>query len=337
MTILVTGGAGYIASHVVHELVDQGRPVIVVDNLSTGFRNAVPAAVPLFAVDCGNEELMRRLMIKYQVDAVLHFAASTVVPQSIADPVSYYRNNTAQSLELVSAAVGVGIKHFIFSSTAAVYGNVNVQSVGEDTPCRPMSPYGASKLMAETILHDVASVSNMTCVALRYFNVAGADPKLRTGQSTRHASHLIKLAVQAALGVRKSLDIYGTDYPTRDGTCIRDYVHVSDLAAAHVQALDYLRSGGASVTLNCGYGRGYTVREVVEAVKRVSGVDFTLSERERRPGDPACIVAEARAIRRLLSWAPVFDDLEAIVSHALAWEKKLLSGYMSSHLPGGES
>jgi UDP-glucose 4-epimerase len=325
MTILVTGGAGYIGSHIVHQLIDRRQPVIVVDNLSSGFRDALPDDARLFVGDSGDESLVSSLMMEHRVEAVMHFAASTVVPDSVVDPIAYYRNNTASSLALLSAAVRARVKFFIFSSTAAVYGSPDTQSVTENAPCRPMSPYGASKLMTETILRDTALASDLEYVVLRYFNVAGADPKLRTGQSTRAATHLIKVAVQAALGVRDGIELFGTDYPTPDGTCIRDYIHVCDLVAAHLEALRHLRSGGASTTLNCGYGHGYSVREVIEAVKRVSGSDFKVATRSRRLGDPASIVADTQAIRRTLSWVPAYDDLDSIVRHALAWEQKMLA------------
>jgi UDP-glucose 4-epimerase len=253
----------------------------------------------------------------------MHFAASSVVPDSVANPIGYYSNNTASSLVLLRAAIQTGIRYFVFSSTAAIYGNPETPLVGEDAVPRPMSPYGTSKLMTEMMLRDAASASGLKYIVLRYFNVAGADPKLRTGQSTRAATHLVKVAVQAALGLRNGMEIFGADYPTADGTCIRDYIHVCDLVSTHIEALDYLRGGGGSATLNCGYGHGYSVREVVDAVKRVSGTDFVVSTRPRRAGDPASIVADTQAIRRVLSWTPAYDNLETIVGHALAWERKL--------------
>jgi UDP-glucose 4-epimerase len=323
MTTLVTGGAGYIGSHIAHELVDRGEAVVVLDNLATGFRDAVPGAAKLVVGDIGDGPLVGKLLSEHQVQAIIHLAASSVVPESVANPLGYYSNNTAGSLALLKAAVQAGVKHFVFSSTAAVYGNPQTPLVGEDVIPQPMSPYGASKLMTERMLQDAAAASDLKYVVLRYFNVAGADPKLRTGQSTRAATHLIKAAVQAALGVRDRLAIFGTDYPTSDGTCVRDYIHVSDLVGAHVGALGYLRDGGANALMNCGYGHGYSVREVVDAVKRVSGVDFLVEMQPRRPGDPAQIVADVRAVRRILSWTPAYDDLETIVRHALAWERTL--------------
>jgi UDP-glucose 4-epimerase len=325
MTVLVTGGAGYIGSHIVQELVDRQQPVIVLDNLSTGFRHAVPPGARLVVGDVGDESLVSRLMAEHRVEAVMHFAASSVVPDSVANPIGYYSNNTAGSLALLRAAVRTGIRHFVFSSTAAVYGNPDAQLVGEDVAPRPMSPYGMSKLMTETMLRDAAPASGLSYVALRYFNVAGADPKLRTGQSSRAATHLVKVAVQAALGVRDGIEIFGTDYPTPDGTCVRDYIHVCDLVSAHIEALDYLRSGGTSAALNCGYGHGYSVREVVDTVKRVSGADFPVTTSPRRAGDPASIVADTQAIRRVLSWSPAYDDLDTVVRHTLAWERKLMA------------
>jgi UDP-glucose 4-epimerase len=323
MTILVTGGAGYIGSHVVHGLLDQKLPVVVLDNLSTGFREAVPAGVTLVVGDTGDAALVLALIAEHGVDAIMHFAASTVVPESVINPVAYYRNNTVTSLSLIDTAIRGGVKHFVFSSTAAVYGNPAAPLVGEDVRPQPMSPYGTSKLMTEMMLRDAASASGLAYIVLRYFNVAGADPLLRTGQSTRAATHLIKVAAQAALGIRDGLEVFGADYPTPDGTCIRDYIHVCDLMSAHVKALDYLRAGGTSVTLNCGYGHGYSVREIIEAVRRVSGSDFAATPRPRRPGDPAAVIAHSGQIRRLLSWAPAYDDIDTIVAHALAWERKL--------------
>ena len=323
MSILVTGGAGYIGSHMVYALVDAGEPVVVLDNLSTGFRWAIPDQVPLVVGETGDAELVAKLLKQHEVDAIIHFAASIVVPESVAHPLMYYRNNTANSRTLIEAAVNGGVKHFIFSSTAAVYGNPKTVPVAEDAPLAPMSPYGSSKLMTEIMLRDAGIAHGLGHVILRYFNVAGADPKLRTGQSTKGATHLIKVAVETALGMRPRIEVFGTDYPTPDGTCIRDYIHVSDLVSAHSDALAYLRGGGASVTANCGYGRGFSVLEVLDTVKRVSGVEFPVTLSPRRPGDPARIVAASDRARAVLGWQPRLDDLSTIVTHALAWERKL--------------
>jgi UDP-glucose 4-epimerase len=325
MTVLVTGGAGYIGSHMVHALVDAGERVIALDNLSTGFEWALPQGVPLLVGDSGDQATVQAMIAEHGVDAIIHFAASIVVPDSIADPLGYYRNNTVSSLALIEAAVKGGVPHFIFSSTAAVYGNPTRVPVQEDDPTVPMSPYGSSKLMTEVMLRDAGAAHGLRHLILRYFNVAGADPLGRTGQSTRRSTHLIKVAVETALGLRPKMDVFGTDYPTPDGTCIRDYIHVSDLVRAHADALTYLRSGGTPATLNCGYGRGYSVLEVIENVKRVSGVDFRVEFASRRPGDPAEIVAASDRARATLRWEPRFDDLRIIVSHALAWERELLN------------
>ncbi len=325
MTILVTGGAGYIGSQMAYQLVDSGERVVVLDNLSTGFDWAIPPGVPAVVGDVGDARLLDALMAEHRVRAILHFAASVVVPESVADPLRYYRNNTVNSRSLIEAAVRGGVEHFIFSSTAAVYGEPSKIPVAEDAPPRPMSPYGSSKLMAEIMLRDAAQAHGFRYMILRYFNVAGADPRLRTGQSTRGATHLIKVAVETALGLRPKLEIFGTDYPTPDGTCIRDYTHVGDLAAAHSDALRYLRDGGESLTLNCGYGRGFSVLEVIDAVKRASGVDFRVDFAARRPGDPARIVAAADKARALLGWQPRLGDLSTVVAHALAWERKRMA------------
>ncbi len=323
MTILVTGGAGYIGSHMVLALLDAGERVVVLDNLTTGFDWAIPPAANLVVGDTGDQTLVAKLLAQHRVDAVIHFAASIVVPDSVADPLGYYRNNTANSRSLIECAVKGGVEHFIFSSTAAVYGNPDQVPVGEDDPTKPMSPYGSSKLMTEIMLRDAGAAHGLGHVILRYFNVAGADPSLRTGQSTRGATHLIKVAVETALGLRSRMQVFGTDYPTPDGTCIRDYIHVGDLVRAHCDALAYLRRGGASTTLNCGYGRGFSVLEVIDAVRRVSGVDFRVETVARRAGDPAQIVAKSDRIRARLGWQPQFDDLATIVRHALAWEREL--------------
>jgi len=321
MTILVTGGAGYIGSHMVHELVDAGERVVVLDNLSTGFRFLIPSAVPFVAGSTGDRALVAKTIEQHSVTAIIHFAASIVVPDSVADPLVYYRNNTMNTCTLLEVAVEAGVKQFIFSSTAAVYGNADHVPVREDAPTPPISPYGSSKLMSEIMLHDTGRAYGLRFVVLRYFNVAGADPKQRTGQSTPAATHLIKVACEAALGKRPKIEIFGTDYPTPDGTCIRDYVHVSDLARAHSAALAYLRRGGESATFNCGYGRGASVREVISSVKRMSRRDFPVEISGRRAGDPVALVADVTRIRSTLDWRPQFQDLDTIVSHAFAWEQ----------------
>ncbi|MGH6726431.1 MAG: UDP-glucose 4-epimerase GalE [Pseudolabrys sp.] len=323
MTILVTGGAGYIGSHMVHELVDAGESVIVLDNLSTGFRFLVPGKVPFVAGSTGDRELVAQTLREHDVTAVIHFAASIVVPDSVTDPLGYYNNNTMNTCSLLDVAIKAGVQHFIFSSTAAVYGNPAHVPVREDAVTAPISPYGNSKLMSEIMLHDAGKTHGLRFVVLRYFNVAGADPKLRTGQSTPAATHLIKVACEAALGKRAKIDIYGTDYPTPDGTCIRDYIHVSDLARAHSAALAYLRRGGSSTTFNCGYGRGASVLEVIESVRRVSRQDFPVTVAARRAGDPVALVADVTRIRSTLDWRPQFEDLNTIVAHAFAWERRL--------------
>jgi UDP-glucose 4-epimerase len=323
MTVLVTGGAGYIGSHMVHALIDAGERVVVLDNLSTGFAWAVTRGATLVVAESGDQERVAALIADHRVDAVIHFAASIVVPDSVRQPLAYYRNNTINSRALIETAVECGVRHFIFSSTAAVYGNPERVPVREDDPTVPMSPYGRSKLMTEQILEDTGAAHGLRYAILRYFNVAGADPQGRAGQSTKGATHLIKVAVETALGLRPRMSVFGTDYPTPDGTCIRDYIHVWDLVRAHSAALAYLRGGGESVTLNCGYARGFSVLEVIETVKRVSGVDFAVELAGRRPGDPAQIIAAADRARSVLKWQPQFDDLSTIVEHALAWERKL--------------
>jgi UDP-glucose 4-epimerase len=322
MTILVSGGAGYIGSHMVHALVDAGESVVVLDNLSTGFDWAVPKVVPLVVGETGDQALVAALIAEHGVDTIIHFAASIVVPDSVADPLGYYRNNTVNSRALIETAIKTGVRRFIFSSTAAVYGNPLRTPINEDDATVPMSPYGSSKLMTEIMLRDAGAAHGLSYLILRYFNVAGADPLLRTGQSTRGATHLIKVAVETALGLRPAIEVFGTDYETPDGTCIRDYIHVSDLIRAHSDALRHLRNGGASVTLNCGYGRGFSVLDVIATVKRVADVDFKVITSARRPGDPPAIVADAGRIRASLGWAPQFDDLETIVDHALKWEHR---------------
>src|SRR6266852_641404 len=287
MSILVTGGAGYIGSHMVHSLLESGERVVVLDNLSTGFKWAIPRGVALVIGESGDDALVSRLIAEREVSAIIHFAASIVVPDSMSDPLGYYRNNTVNSRSLIECAARSGVKQFIFSSTAAVYGNPVKVPISEADAVAPMSPYGSSKLMTEIMLRDAAIAHGLDYVILRYFNVAGADPSLRTGQSTRGATHLIKVAVETALGRRAKMQVFGTDYPTADGTCVRDYIHVTDLVHAHSDALRYLRGGGASTTLNCGYGRGFSVLDVIETVKRVSGVDFAVEVAPRRAGDPA--------------------------------------------------
>ena len=324
MTVLVTGGAGYIGSHTVHELVDAGEHVLVLDNLSNGFLDALPDPANAVIGDVGDQGLVRSLIGANSIDAIIHFAGSIVVPESVRDPLGYYRNNTVNSRALIESAINGGVRHFIFSSTAAVYGNPERVPVAEDAALKPVSPYGWSKLMTEIMLRDAAAAHGLNHVILRYFNVAGADPKRRTGQSTPNATHLIKAAVQAALGLRPQLEVFGTDYPTPDGTCIRDYIHVTDLAHAHLAALAYLRRGGTSTTVNCGYGRGYSVLEVIEAVRRAAGGDLAVSKGHRRVGDPATIVAQAEKIRELFGWMPEWNNLDTIVIHALGWERTLL-------------
>jgi UDP-glucose 4-epimerase len=323
MTILVTGGAGYIGSHMVYALHDAGEPVVVLDNLTTGFDWAVAKGVPLVIGETGDQARVAALIAEHKVDTIIHFAASIVVPDSVRDPLGYYRNNTVNSRALIETAIKGGVRKFIFSSTAAVYGNPARSPVGEDDPTVPMSPYGSSKLMTEIMLRDAGTAYGLRYVILRYFNVAGADPLGRTGQSTKGATHLIKVAVETALGLRPKMDVFGTDYPTPDGTCVRDYIHVSDLARAHSDALAYLRGSGPSLTLNCGYGRGFSVLEVIDTVKRAAGVDFKVELAPPREGDPAQIVAASDRARTVLKWQPQFDDLPTIVSHALAWERKL--------------
>ena len=326
MTVLVTGGAGYIGSHIVLALLDAGERVVVLDNLSTGFRAAVPPAATLVEGNVGDAALVGRVIGEHGVRAIIHFAGSIVVPDSVADPLGYYHNNTSNSRTLIEAAVKGGVKRFIFSSTAAVYGNPQEIPVKEDAPLKPVSPYGTSKLMTEWMLADTAFAHDFNYVALRYFNVAGADPQGRTGQSTPRATHLIKVACETALGKRPSMDVFGTDYPTADGTCVRDYIHVTDLVAAHMVALRHLDAGGASDVFNCGYSSGYSVFEVIDAVKRASGGPFPVNLAPRRPGDAEAIVADSSKIRSKLGWSPMLDNLDLIVTHALAWENSLKPG-----------
>lgn len=330
MTVLVTGGAGYIGSHTVRALADNGESVVVIDNLSTGFSAFLPESVPLFIGDAADENLVEGVIDAHGVDAIIHFAGSIVVPESMRDPLGYYRNNTMTTRNLLSAAVRHNVKRFIFSSTAAVYGNPEHVPVPEHAPTRPTSPYGSSKLMTEIMLHDVAAAHGLNYVVLRYFNVAGADPDCRIGLATAGATHLLKIAVETATGQRAKIDVFGADYPTPDGSCIRDFIHVSDLAEAHRSALTYLRNGGRPATLNCGYGRGYSVIEVIDAVRRVSGRNFAVQVADRRPGDIMTIIADTTRIQTTLDWTPRFNDLDTIVAHALAWEEKLVRGRESS-------
>ncbi|MCZ8184549.1 MAG: UDP-glucose 4-epimerase GalE [Beijerinckiaceae bacterium] len=323
MAILVTGGAGYIGSHMVLALVDRGETVVVIDNLSTGHPWALPPGIVLRGGDIGDAAFLESVIREFAITEIAHFAAKIVVPESVANPMLYYGNNTAKSRVLIETAIRCGVERFIFSSTAAVYGDVSGDPVDEVTPPLPVSPYGRSKLMTEWMLQDAAAAHGLKFIILRYFNVAGADPQGRTGQSFPNATHLIKVAVQTALGQRPHLDIFGTDYATRDGSCIRDYIHVTDLAAAHVDALSHLRRGGDSMILNCGYGRGFSVLEVVDVVRKVTGIPFATRLSPRRPGDPATIVAKSDRIRAALDWTPKHDDLEEIVSSAFRWERKL--------------
>lgn len=330
MTVLVTGGAGFIGGHTVLALLDRGEAPVVLDDLSTGTRSAVPREVDLHVGDIADAELVSRLIRDYRVDAILHFAARIVVPDLVADPLGYYMANTLKTHALLRAAVAADVKHFIFSSSAAVYGNPAAVPVDETALPNPLSPYGRSKLMSEQMLADAGVAYGLRYVALRYFNVAGADPRGRLGQSTPGATHLIKVAIETALGRRPHMSIFGSDYSTQDGTCVRDYVHVSDLARAHLSALDYLREGGASRILNCGYGRGYSVREVVHAVRKVAGTDFEVRYAPRRPGDPASVVADSSQLS-MLGWKPELNDLPTMIEHALRWEESLVAKRQSRH------
>jgi UDP-glucose 4-epimerase len=322
-TILVTGGAGYIGSHVARQLGERGEKLVTLDNLSTGYRGAVLHG-DFVQGDTGDAALVARVLAEHRVDTIMHFAAHIQVPESVANPLKYYRNNTANTRTLLECAVAAGVKQFVFSSTAAVYGIPEGGIADETTPTVPINPYGWSKLMSEYMLRDVAAATPLRYVALRYFNVAGADPGGRIGQSTPQATHLIKVACEHVVGKRREVSIFGTDYATPDGTCVRDYIHVEDLAAAHLQALDYLRGSGGSTILNCGYGRGFSVRDVLEQVARVSGSRLTVTESGRRAGDPPQLIAVANRIRETLAWTPRHQDLAGIVTTALAWEKRLL-------------
>lgn len=321
-SILVSGGAGYIGSHVVRQLGERNENIIVLDDLSTGFEASILYG-KFVQGNTGDQELVSNIMREYNVDTVIHFAAHTIVPESVSDPLKYYGNNTCCSRNLLECAVKNKVKNFIFSSTAAVYGMPENTQVTEETPLAPINPYGLSKLMTEWMLRDTAAASDLNYVALRYFNVAGSDPQCRIGQSTKNATLLIKVACETALGKRPSISIFGTDYPTHDGTGIRDYIHVEDLADAHLKALDYLRQGGESTVLNCGYGHGYSVREVLDCTQKVHGKPFKIIEEPRRPGDSPELIANADKIRKILNWQPRYDDLEKIVETSLNWEKKL--------------
>ncbi|HJV65881.1 MAG TPA: UDP-glucose 4-epimerase GalE [Geomonas sp.] len=321
--ILVTGGAGYIGSHVVRQLSEAGHEVVVYDNLSTGSADALIHGERLVVADLADTAKLNQVIRETGCKSVLHFAAAIIAPESVSLPFKYYSNNTKNTLGLLQACVENGVERFIFSSTAAVYGIPEGGAASENSPTVPINPYGTSKLMSEWMLRDAGFAHGLSYVALRYFNVAGADPQARMGQRTPDATHLIKVSCQAALGMRPGVSIFGTDYPTPDGTGIRDYIHIEDLASAHLYALDYLKKGGESTVINVGYGQGSSVREVIEVVKKVSGVDFAVTEAPRRPGDPANLVAVAERIRGVLGWQPRYNDLTTIVSDAWRWEKKL--------------
>jgi UDP-glucose 4-epimerase len=322
-SILVTGGAGYIGSHVVRQLVERGERVVVLDNLSSGYRKAA-LGTPLVVGDTADRDLVARVLREHAIDTVLHFAAHTIVPESVAKPLKYYGNNTCATRNLLEQSDRAGVKYLVFSSTAAVYGTPEGGLAREDSPTTPINPYGLSKLMSEWMLRDLAAASALRYVALRYFNVAGSDPGGRIGHTAPDATLLVKVACQQAAGVRPQVSVFGTDYPTPDGTGVRDYIHVEDLASAHLRAVDYLAAGGASATLNCGYGHGYSVREVLRMVERVNGKPLVVAEGPRRPGDPPSLVAHAERIRSVLGWEPRFDDLETIVRTQLEWERRLL-------------
>ncbi|MCZ8133127.1 MAG: UDP-glucose 4-epimerase GalE [Steroidobacteraceae bacterium] len=320
--ILVTGGAGYIGSHVVRQLGEAGERVVTLDNLSRGFRQAVTHG-ELVIGDTGDRALVLDVLRRHEIDTVMHFAAFTIVPESVAEPLKYYANNTCSTRSLLECCVEAGVEHFVFSSTAAVYGMPAGGVAAEDSPTVPINPYGTSKLMSETMLRDVSASTRLRHVVLRYFNVAGSDPQGRIGQSTPQATLLTKVAVEHVVGKRPHVSIFGTDYDTPDGTGVRDYIHVEDLASAHLKALDYLRAGGKSATMNCGYGHGYSVREVLKAVERAAGKPLVIREEPRRAGDPPVLIAKVDRVRQVLGWQPKYDDLDAIVTHALAWERKL--------------
>jgi UDP-glucose 4-epimerase len=320
-TVLVTGGAGYIGSHMVLALLDAGHQPIILDDFSTGHEQLLPIGVPVFRGNVADTALVTEIFNSYGIDAVVHFAASIVVSESVTDPLKYYLNNTASTSNFIAACVQAGIKRFVFSSTAAVYGNQDCNPIVEDASTEPENPYGTSKLMSETILRDCAQATGISYVILRYFNVAGADPHGRAGQLSEPATHLIKIAVEAAVGKRASIQVYGTDYPTPDGTCIRDYIHVSDLIGAHMAALDHLQAGGKSMLANCGYGHGASVRDVLDVVVTLAGKKLVITDAPRRLGDAAILVADSTKLRTALGWTPKHDDLQKIVSDALAWER----------------
>ncbi|MCB1499050.1 MAG: UDP-glucose 4-epimerase GalE [Bauldia sp.] len=323
MSVLVTGGGGYIGSHMVWHLLDAGEDVVVLDDFSTGFEWAVAPEARIVHGDCGDADLVSRLIAEHGVESIIHFAGSLLVGESVSAPLTYYLNNTSKSRTLIETAIRGGVPRFVFSSSAAVYGTPDSFPVSEDAPLRPESPYGRSKLMTEMMLADASAAHGLAYAALRYFNVAGADPRGRTGESTRNSTHLVKIAAETAYGKRPGMQVFGDDYPTPDGTCIRDYIHVTDLAAAHGDALRHLRAGGGNIVANCGYGRGFSVLEVIETVKRVSGRDFPVTIGPRRPGDPSAIVASPARIEAELGWRPRYDDLDVIVRSALAWEEAL--------------
>ena len=321
--ILVTGGAGYIGSHVVRQLGEAGyENIIILDNLSKGFESSVLYG-QLIVGDTGDKELVSKILAEHNITAVLHFAAHTIVPESVADPLKYYGNNTCNTRNLLECCQNAGVKYFIFSSTAAVYGEPDEVPVTEETPKHPINPYGTSKLMSEWMIQDLAHATDMRYVILRYFNVAGCDPEGRIGQSTEGATLLTKVAVETALGIREQVAIFGTDFDTADGTGVRDYIHVEDLASAHLDALSYLQDGGEPVILNCGYGHGYSVRDVLSAVEKAHGKPLNIVEKDRRAGDPPSLIAQADKIKKILGWQPKYDDLDKIVTSALNWEKKL--------------
>ena len=324
VNVLVTGGAGYIGSHMVLALLDAGHSPLILDDFSTGHEQLVPVGVPVIRGNVGDREVTDRLFADHKIDAVAHFAASIVVPESVADPLKYYLNNTVSTARLIKACVNAGVRRFIFSSTAAVYGNQDESLIGEEAGCWPENPYGTSKLMSEQILGDASKAHDLSYVALRYFNVAGADPAGRAGQLSKPATHLIKVALEVATGQRDVMQVFGTDYPTDDGSCIRDYIHVTDLIAAHMAALEHLLGGGGSLTLNCGYGKGSSVHQVLESVARLSGTNLNVEMAARRAGDAAALVADSTRLRNRLGWQPQLDDLDGIVRSALAWERNQL-------------